>query len=109
MSRRPARQTRPAVAPSLDTSTPDLARECNAGDPPREGHPSTVAAVVARLAWRKKEVARALGISERAFERERSAGRFPRPDLTIGRMPLWRPETIRAWIDGQADGRAVSR
>ena len=53
-----------------------------------------------RLALRLDEVARALGISRRAIERERSAGRFPRPDLTIGRMPLWRPETIRGWIDG---------
>ena len=53
-----------------------------------------------RLALRLDEVARALGVSRRAIERERSAGRFPKPDLTIGRMPLWRPETIRAWIEG---------
>jgi predicted DNA-binding transcriptional regulator AlpA len=51
------------------------------------------------ITWRKKAVARALGISERALERERSAGRFPRPDLVIGRMPLWRPETIREWVE----------
>jgi predicted DNA-binding transcriptional regulator AlpA len=52
------------------------------------------------ITWRKKAVARALGISERALDRERSAGRFPRPDLVIGRMPLWRPETIRRWVEG---------
>jgi predicted DNA-binding transcriptional regulator AlpA len=55
---------------------------------------------VERLALRLDEVARALGVSRRAIERERSAGRFPKPDVTIGRMPLWRPETIRAWIEG---------
>ena len=55
---------------------------------------------VGRLTWRLDDVAEALGISRRALERERSAGRFPRPDLTIGRMPLWRPETIRTWIEG---------
>jgi predicted DNA-binding transcriptional regulator AlpA len=52
------------------------------------------------MALRLNEVARALGVSRRAVERERSAGRFPKPDLTIGRMPLWRVETVRAWIEG---------
>ena len=28
------------------------------------------------------------GVSRRVIERERFAGRFPKPDLTIGRMPL---------------------
>lgn len=55
--------------------------------------------VVARLALRLDEVAAALGVSRSAIERERRAGRFPRHDLTIGRMPLWSPETIRRWID----------
>ena len=53
-----------------------------------------------RLAYRLAELARLLGISRRTLERERSAGRFPRPDLTIGKAPLWKPETIRRWIDG---------
>jgi len=53
-----------------------------------------------RLALRLDELAEALGVSRRTIERERSAGRFPRSDLTIGKMPLWRVETIRRWIDG---------
>lgn len=52
-----------------------------------------------RLALRQAEIARSLGISRRTLERERSAGRFPKPDLTIGKAPLWKPETIRRWID----------
>jgi predicted DNA-binding transcriptional regulator AlpA len=57
-----------------------------------------------RLALRLEDVSRALGVSRRAIERERSAGRFPAPDRHIGRMPVWKPETIRRWLDG--GGRA---
>jgi predicted DNA-binding transcriptional regulator AlpA len=53
-----------------------------------------------RLTFRLDELAAALGVSRRALERERSAGRFPKPDRIIGRMPLWTPETIRRWIEG---------
>jgi predicted DNA-binding transcriptional regulator AlpA len=49
-------------------------------------------------------LARALTISRRTAERLLSAGRLPRPDLRLGRMPRWRPETIRRWIEG--GGRA---
>lgn len=57
-------------------------------------------ASVDRLAYRLDELAAALGISLRSLERERSAGRLPRPDRVVGRMPLWSPETIRRWIEG---------
>jgi predicted DNA-binding transcriptional regulator AlpA len=53
-----------------------------------------------RLAYRLAELAKLLGISRRTLERERSAGRFPPPDLSIGKAPLWKPETIRRWVDG---------
>jgi predicted DNA-binding transcriptional regulator AlpA len=53
-----------------------------------------------RLTLRLDELAETLGVSRRTIERERSAGRFPAPDLHLGRAPLWRPETIRRWIDG---------
>jgi len=55
---------------------------------------------IERLAYRLDELAKGLGISRRTLERERSAGRFPQPDLTIGKAPLWKPETIQRWIDG---------
>lgn len=41
-----------------------------------------------------------LGISRRTLERERSAGRFPRPDKIVGKRPLWRLETVRRWLEG---------
>jgi predicted DNA-binding transcriptional regulator AlpA len=72
--------------------------------PAPEAAPAPVATsttvVVERLTLRLDEIAKALGVSRRAIERERSAGRFPPPDRTIGRMPLWRPETVRAWLEG---------
>ena len=52
-----------------------------------------------RLTYRLDELAARLGISRRTIERERSAGRFPKADLKIGRMPLWKPKTIAQWID----------
>lgn len=52
-----------------------------------------------RLAYRLNEVAAVLGISRRTIERERSAGRFPKPDLVIGKTPLWRLATIDAWLE----------
>jgi hypothetical protein len=82
------------AAPSLETgppvqATPSPARKQLDGPPPVE-----------RLTYRLADIAKALGISRRALERERSAGRLPRPDLTLGRMPLWRVETIRRWVEG---------
>jgi predicted DNA-binding transcriptional regulator AlpA len=56
---------------------------------------------VERLALRIDEVADSLGMSRRAIERERSAGRFPAADLHVGKAPLWRIETIRDWLDSK--------
>lgn len=50
------------------------------------------------LTYRLEDLPIALGVSRRSVERVRSAGRFPRPDLTIGKMPIWSRETIREWI-----------
>jgi hypothetical protein len=49
---------------------------------------------------RLDELADVIGVSRRAIERERAAGRFPEPDLTIGRMPLWCVETVRNFVEG---------
>jgi predicted DNA-binding transcriptional regulator AlpA len=62
--------------------------------------PEAASPAVERLAYRLDEVAKALGVSRRLIERERSAGRFPRRDLTIGRAPLWTRETLVRWIAG---------
>ena len=81
-----AATSRPAQA-SLATSDPLTLR------------PTTLSDWFAdRLGLRLDEIARALGVSRRTLERERSAGRFPLPDKFIGKMPIWCPETIRDWI-----------
>jgi hypothetical protein len=53
---------------------------------------------VERLTYRLDELATALGVSRRILERERSAGRLLKPDLRIGRIPLWRFESVRDWL-----------
>ena len=40
-----------------------------------------------------------LSVSRRAVERLRSAGKLPRPDLHVGKLPRWRSATIKAWIE----------
>ncbi|MGO9598366.1 MAG: helix-turn-helix transcriptional regulator [Isosphaeraceae bacterium] len=45
------------------------------------------------------DLAAVLNCSRRLVERMRSAGKVPSPDLRVGRMPRWRPETIRQWIE----------
>jgi predicted DNA-binding transcriptional regulator AlpA len=53
-----------------------------------------------RLAFRLRDIVTATGLSRRTLERERSAGRFPPPDRLVGRAPLWRRETLEAWLRG---------
>jgi predicted DNA-binding transcriptional regulator AlpA len=45
------------------------------------------------------DLACVLQCSRRVVERLRASGRLPRPDLRIGRMPRWKPESIAAWIE----------
>jgi hypothetical protein len=45
------------------------------------------------------DLATVLKCSRRLVERMRSAGKVPKPDIKIGKMPRWKPETIRAWIE----------
>ena len=40
-----------------------------------------------------------LNCSRRHVERMRSAGKVPKPDLQVGRMPRWKPATIRVWME----------
>jgi excisionase family DNA binding protein len=64
--------------------------------------PSLVSAIEPLLTV--TDLARLLVCDRRTVERLRAAGRLPRPDLMIGRLPRWKPETIRRWIEN--GGRA---
>lgn len=91
MTTRAARRSRPNAIPSQEAPRTMAVEPCPIGP--------GVDATGKRLTIRLDELPCALGVSRRTIERERSAGRFPRPDLIIGRMPLWRPETIREWVE----------
>lgn len=56
------------------------------------------AAPTGRLALRLDELAAALGVSRRSIERARARGAFPKPDARLGRVVLWKPETVAAWL-----------
>lgn len=43
------------------------------------------------------EVAERRGVTYGRVVSDRSNGAMPEPDLTVGRTPLWLPETIDAW------------
>jgi predicted DNA-binding transcriptional regulator AlpA len=45
------------------------------------------------------DLAAILRCSRRLVERMRSAGKVPKPDIKIGKMPRWKAATIRAWIE----------
>lgn len=53
-----------------------------------------------RLTWRLSDIVQATGLARRTLERLRSAGKFPPPDLNVGRCPLWRPATVSRWVEG---------
>ena len=44
---------------------------------------------------------RVLNIGRRTFQTWRAAGRLPVPDLEIGKVLRWRPETVSAWLAGE--------
>lgn len=45
------------------------------------------------------DVALILKISRRGVERFRSSGKFPRPDIQVGRLPRWKQKTVSDWIE----------
>jgi predicted DNA-binding transcriptional regulator AlpA len=66
---------------------------------PTGQHHAQFTYLVQRLAWRLNEIADSLGLSRRTLERLRAGGRFPPPDLIVHRTPLWRADTIQAWLE----------
>jgi hypothetical protein len=38
-------------------------------------------------------------VNRRTIERLRSAGKFPKPDLHVGKAPLWKPASVVAWVE----------
>jgi predicted DNA-binding transcriptional regulator AlpA len=85
----------PASSPatSLVDDFPAAETQSRAPEPARTRVPLN-----ARLTWGLNDLAALTGLSRRTLERERSAGRLPRPDLRVGKRVLWRPDTINEWL-----------
>jgi predicted DNA-binding transcriptional regulator AlpA len=47
----------------------------------------------------KADLAEILRVNTRTIERMISRGDLPKPDKHLSRMPRWRAETIRRWIE----------
>jgi hypothetical protein len=47
----------------------------------------------------KADLGQILRVNTRTVERMVSAGKLPKPDLYLSRMPRWRPSTIRDFIE----------
>jgi predicted DNA-binding transcriptional regulator AlpA len=59
-----------------------------------------------KLLWDLNDITLLTGLSRRLLEKELSAGRFPRPDLRIGRRCLWKPATIKRFLGIEEGGRS---
>jgi excisionase family DNA binding protein len=60
---------------------------------------SRIAAPSSGRLWGIDDIAAYLAVSRRGVERLISAGRLPAPCVRVGRLPRWRPETIREWAE----------
>jgi len=49
------------------------------------------------------DIAATLVVCRRKVERMRAAGVLPKPDLRVGKLLRWKAETIREWIESQAE------
>ncbi len=93
------------VLPGLHRAVAELANVV----PPLRNAVEHRAETMPRLAYRADELARALGVSRETLDRERAAGRVPKPDVYMGKMPLWRVETVRDWLAQPAAVRGGRR
>ncbi|HEX8915059.1 MAG TPA: helix-turn-helix domain-containing protein [Humisphaera sp.] len=60
------------------------------------------------LLLKPESVAARLEIGQRTLWRWVSAGRFPAPDLRMGRKVVrWRAATVAGWVEANANGGAL--
>lgn len=64
---------------------------------------------VQRLTYRFNELEKAVGLDRRTIERYLAKGEFPPPDRRLGRISLWRRETIADWLAGPSANGGSSR
>lgn len=59
--------------------------------------------------WTTENVATALGVSASTIRAYLARNQMPAPDRTIGKMRLWRPDTIRNWHASRPRKQAQGR
>ena len=88
----PARRLKPAVGDPNPLAPADGAKPVNAGH-------------IIEPMLSIDDLTRILSCSRRLVERMRAGGRLPEPDIRVGKMPRWKPSTIRTWIEREGNGR----
>jgi len=86
-------------APVADPGTFRLADATDLPDPRPEAKRGPILPAGFESMLSIDDLAALLRCSRRLVERMRSGGKVPRPDIKIGKMPRWKPETIRLWIE----------
>jgi hypothetical protein len=84
------------TTPSADPQADPAAVRC------RRRHRCRLTDVAHQEAWSEHDISRLTTMSVRLLQRLLASGRMPRPDLNFSRRRLWRPATIRQWLDKEA-------
>ena len=91
----------PRHKPAVDGPGP--VRLANAIDPPEDPRPEAKPGRALPAGIEPMigidDLAAILSCPRRLVERMRSAGKIPKPDIKIGKMPRWKAATIRSWIE----------
>ena len=90
----------PGPRPALAVSNPlRLADQPEAASPDKQGRTGCLLPAGIEPLLGIDDLAAILRCSRRLVERMRSAGKVPKPDIKIGKMPRWKAATIQAWIE----------
>jgi hypothetical protein len=103
---RPDRVGGATTGTNTDSSTADRTPVTPADPLPTPANPLIVHRrlrledIVHKLTWDLDDISALTGLSRRWLEGAIASGRMRQPDIRCGRRCLWRPETIREWIEG---------
>ena len=68
-----------------------------------KGNTGNGTATPAPALWTMDDVATHLSVCRRTTERMLATGKLPKPDVRLGKLMRWKPETIFAWLNNMAD------
>lgn len=68
-----------------------------------KGNSGTAATTPTTPLWTLDDVATYLSVCRRTTERMLATGKLPKPDVRLGKLMRWKPETIFAWLNRRAE------